>query len=145
MLSLIDQLPRNSRYRQALANDEDMARQYLEEFDIDDDAPVSDDDGRPEMSDFGLAEELLLEVLNELKAMRSENVGLQTGKAGAKPRYRKGPMTAMERIKYRVREEQHNSLVSRLAPRDERGVRVQPLAAEPVTNPDSMMRDTAII
>lgn len=146
MLSLIDQLPRNSRYRQALANDEDMARAYLAEFDddIDDQAP-SDDDGRPEMSDFSLEAELLLEVVNELKSLRAEAVGLQTGKAGAKPRFRKGPMTAYERVRYQVREAQHNVLAAMLTPRDEQGRRVQPIVAEPATDPDSMMRDTAII
>lgn len=120
-----------------------MAERYLREFDRDPEAVGNADDNRPEMSDFSLEAELLTEIVNELRASRAEAIAVAGGRA-AKPRYRKGPASAIERVRYRIREEEHLDLVSRLAPRDERGRRVQPVRADPAPAPDSMGRDTLL-
>jgi hypothetical protein len=143
LLELIDRLPRNSQYRQALMNDEEAAEQYLREFERDPEAVGSADDGRPPMAEFTLEAELLLDLVNEVKALRSEAISMETGKS-PKMRFRKGPMTAIERVRLRLDQEQHNDLVSILAPRDEHGRRIAPVLADPVSDPDTITRDTLL-
>lgn len=104
-----------------------MAEQYIQEFERDPgDVGDSQNDGRPEMSEYDLHAELLLELLNEIKVMRYENMGIASGKPGPKPRFRKGPLTAYETVRQRLEHAQHDLLVATLTPRDENGRRVGP-------------------
>ena len=119
-----------------------MAEQYIREFERDPDDVGSESDGRPDMADFTLEAELLLDLVNEMKAMRSEAIALATGKAGHEVAFRKGPLTAYETVSGRLEYEQHSILVSMLTPRDEHGNRIAPLKADPVSDPDTLGRDT---
>lgn len=120
-----------------------MAERYLREFERDPEAVGTADDGRPEMADFSLEAELLLDLVNEVKALRGDVVA-SAGAKPAKPRFRKGPMTAIERVRLRIDQEQHNDLVARLTPRDAQGRRVAPVLADPVSDTDTITRDTLL-
>lgn len=110
LLNIIDHLPRNSAYREAVAEDEDLARQLLKVKPPDDDAvPVR------RMSDWSAEVEMLTAVLDRL----GELVQAVAALGGAKPRRVQPaprPVTAFERVRRNRRADQHRALVSRVLP-----------------------------
>jgi hypothetical protein len=109
LLNIIDHLPRTSAYREAVADDDDLARHLLKH------SPP--DPGRPQrrMSDWSPEVEMLTAVLDRL----GELVQAVAAVGGAKPKKVQPaprPVTAYERVRRNRRAERHRSLVSRVLP-----------------------------
>jgi hypothetical protein len=109
LLNIIDHLPRDSAYVEALTDDEELAERML---------------ARPEqpavkslrrMSEFSAE----VEVLSVIADRIAEQTQVIAATKGAKPHKVKPmprPRTAMEKVRKRRRETAHRSLVSRLLP-----------------------------
>ena len=109
LLNIIDHLPRTSAYREAVADDDDLARLLLRY------APP--EPGRPQrrMSDWSAEVEVLTAVLDRL----GELVQAVAAVGGAKPKKvppAPRPVTAYERARGNRRAERHRSLVARVLP-----------------------------
>ncbi len=110
LLSIIDQLPRNSRYCEAVAQDEQLAEVLLDEPDAD----VSPKPVR-RLSEWSVPVELLTAILNRLGELTQAVAML----GGAKPRKIQPapfPTSVMEKLRKRRREKQHRALVALVLP-----------------------------
>ena len=101
LLELIDQLPRASRFKEALYNDPETAEYLaaLHEQNDDDVEPWS-----PRFAEYDLHAHLLREVINALLANRQAVIGAAGGKPGQVVPF-PGPITEVDRaMARRVRE-----------------------------------------
>lgn len=108
LLNVIDQLPRDSRYVEAMAMDEQLAERMA-------DRPQPKGPTRRRMSDWSVQVELLTSILARLGEMTQAIAAL----GGAKPRKVPPPplpQTAMDRVRNRKRFEKHHALVARVLP-----------------------------
>lgn len=116
LLNIIDRLPRDSAYIEALTEDEQLAEQLLRRQTGQPAAAKP----RRRMSDWSPTVEMLTAILDRLGELTQAVAAL----GGAKPRQvprAPYPVTAADRVRNRKRHEQHRSLVSRLLPpRDQR-------------------------
>lgn len=113
LLDIIDQLPRDSRYIEAVSLDEDVAEALLE-HDTGDDRKV-----KPvrRMSEWSPTVELLTAILNRLAEVAQAIAAL----GGAKPRAIPSapmPTSVLERMRKRRRERQHKALMARILPHE---------------------------
>jgi len=108
----VDHLPRNSFYHQAMATDEELALKMLEEMPADDDQPF---DPRPAVAEFGLAEDLMTMLVNEVRALKATVASIASG-SNAKVDFLKGPKYAIEAMRHEARAKQHRDLAARLVP-----------------------------
>jgi len=110
LLSLIDQLPRASRFMEALAADEDLARLYLEHAD-DDEPPPGErwSDWTPERDGLARVEDAIQLLTRTVAA-----VGGAKNSSPFKPAAR--PRSAMDDVRDVDRRGRHLSLVQRLTP-----------------------------
>lgn len=109
LLNLIDHLPRNSAYVEALANDEDLVEQMLDRSDDAATGPTR------RMSEYSADVELLSAISDRIAELIQVTVAVN----GAKPQkiqYSPRPITAGERVRRRRRESKHRTLVSRMLP-----------------------------
>lgn len=106
----IDHLPRNSFYHEAMATDKDLARQMIREG-----AKTENFDPRPAVSEFGLAEDLLTTLVNEVRHLQASVVAIAGG-GNPKVDVLKGPRYAITEIESEVRKEEHYGLAARLVP-----------------------------
>lgn len=109
LLNVIDRLPRHSAYFEALCDDEEMAEHLARQPEPKDTKP------RRRMSEWNATVELLTAVLNRLGELTQAVAAL----GGAKPRKVPSapyPVTAIERIRNRKRQDKHRSLVARVLP-----------------------------
>jgi hypothetical protein len=109
LLNIIEHLPRTSAYREAVAQDEDLARHMLSKAPLEESKPIR------RMSDWSAEVELLTAVLDRL----GEVVQAVAALGGAKPKKVPAaprPVTAYERVHRRRRSERHRSLVARVLP-----------------------------
>jgi hypothetical protein len=108
LLNLIDALPRNSFFVEALADDDDLAEQLLRQ-------PASGGRAAAPMSQFSLELEMATNTYDRL----GELIQAVTAAAGAKPpkivAYPR-PRTATDRVRARHARTKHRSLVARLLP-----------------------------
>ncbi len=109
LLSIIDRLPRTSAYVEALANDEDLARQVTER-----------ERGQPEqkrpsrrMSEWSPDVELLSVIANRLGDVVQAIVVSAGGKPHKVPPM-PHPVTAFDRVRRRRTVQRHRSLVDRV-------------------------------
>lgn len=111
LLNLIDRLPRNSLFFEAISNDERLADQLA--------ASAGDDKpAKPtrRMADWSPTVEILTSILNRLGELTQAVAAL----GGAKPRkvqHAPYPVTAIEAARRRRREARHRMLVSRVLPK----------------------------
>lgn len=108
LLNIIDQLPRDSRYVEAMSLDEQLAERLL-------DRPTDRKPPRRRLSDWSVQVELLTAILDRLGELTQAIAAL----GGAKPKKVPSapvPATAMDRLRNRKRFEKHHSLVSRVLP-----------------------------
>jgi transposase len=107
---MIDRLPRDSAYFEALTDDEELAVQIA--------ATAPEPNKRPahrRMTDWSPTVEVLTAILDRLAELTQTVAAL----GGAKPRKvprAPHPVTAMERVRNRRRQQKHESLVSRVLP-----------------------------
>lgn len=114
MLALVDQFPRHSRYNEAVSLDKEAAEAYMQKL-SEDEAEIPTE-SRPMMSDFTLEAEMMLDVVNELKVLNNTQVARGGGHPG-KPKFLRGPATAFEEIKFKMRENEHAELVAKFLPK----------------------------
>ena len=100
LLELIEQLPRDSRLREAQLNDDEYAA-ALAEAHARQDEP---DPWAPSVSETTLVSELLTMTVHELRALRSESVAIARGKAPRPVTPVPAPRTALAEARARVAE-----------------------------------------
>jgi hypothetical protein len=108
LLNLIDQLPRNSRYIEALADDEDLATQVLASKEPPEPAGPRLSEWSPELAALTAIQDRLGEVIAAVIAAAG----------GRPPRLRPSPRpkTAADRVRLQQRQERHLALVARVLP-----------------------------
>lgn len=108
LLNLIHHLPAASHYAEAQANDEELARAYLEH--LGDDGPLPE---QPRVSEWDPLRAELANLTDRVGELIAITVVAHGGdKVNVRPRPR--PVTAVDRIREQVRVERHQRLVSRL-------------------------------
>jgi hypothetical protein len=106
LLNLIDHLPRNSYYVEALADDEELAAMAL-------DQPLDDMPSGPRVSQWSPEADLLAVVADRLAELAATVVASVGGAPGTlRPLAR--PRTAGDRLRARRRRERHEVLVQRV-------------------------------
>lgn len=111
LLNVIDRLPRDSAYVEALANDEELAEQMLRRD------RGEEKKAKRRLSDWSPTVEVLTAILDRLGELTQAVAAL----GGAKPRKvprAPYPVTAFDRVRNRNRSERHRSLVSRVLRRE---------------------------
>lgn len=108
LLTLIDWLPRNSAYMQAISDDEEFAEHVLNDPDA-----SKKGDRRPRVSEWSIEVEKLTDVVDRLGEVMQAVVAA----AGSKPpkvRPQPRPKTAIDRLREQRRYEHHRKVVSRV-------------------------------
>jgi len=104
---VVDGLPRNSRYAEAVSQDDELAEALVDKDDL---VPVG-----PRVSEFTPEVEMLTAIFDRLGELGQIFAASRGGKAGrVQPAPR--PRTARDRVARRRREKKHRSLVARLLP-----------------------------
>lgn len=107
VLDYVEHLPRTSAYHSAIADDDDLAAQL-----IDEDMPSS---SSPRLSEFSPEVQALAEIRDLLASL----IGVQIARAGKKPKKIKPyprPVSAIERARKHRQYATHRSVVDRLLP-----------------------------
>lgn len=118
LLNIIDRLPRDSAYIEAMSDDEDMAEHLLDR---------SEQGPKRRMSEFSAQVELLSVIADR----QAEMIQVLVARRGARPpriKWQPRPETALERVRRRRRRHQHDRLVARVLPAR---------APQPATSPDA--------
>lgn len=129
LLLLIDWLPRNSAYMEALSDDEELAEQVLRDQKREQkNGKDRDRPGRsgPRISEFSVEVERLTDLVDRM----SEAIQATVASAGGKPprmQPQPRPVTAMQRLQEKERYAKHRRTVSRVLIQREDGTTV-PLA-----------------
>jgi hypothetical protein len=89
LLDYIDGLPGASRLNEAIVNDKETAAEIAA-------MPRSDEEWAPRVSEFGLAEHMLREVIHELKQLRQATIAVSGNKPPAEKPF-PVPRTEVER------------------------------------------------
>lgn len=126
LLNLIDHLPRDSFFSEAVAQDEDHARMLLAH-------PSSRGSTAyaPPLSTWSPEVELLTSILDAVQTAGIMSANVQGAKLPA-PKPAPRPRTAVERLRTRAALEQHESLVARLTALREQGAPTMADVAETV-------------
>jgi hypothetical protein len=113
LLNLIDNLPRNSAYVQAMVEDDDYADAVVAH-----EKPHERPKPRRYMAEWSVEVELLSSVLDRLGELISVSMVAAGAKKAPKVAPAPRPMTAFERARSKRRWQNHNALVSRVLPDD---------------------------
>lgn len=108
LLNIIDRLPRDSAYMEAIANDDAIADRIVE---MDAPAPTG-----PRLSDWSPEVEALYSLVDRV----TELIHLTASAHGAKPskpKYAPRPVTALDRARQRRKQRRHRELVARVTHR----------------------------
>lgn len=111
LLNVIDGLPSNSAFGEAVANDDEAVERHLELVG-DQSAP-----GGPKLSEFGPSEELLAALYDRLGEVIQAVIGSQGGKP---PNFHPWPRPALavDRVRRRRAENESRDLLAKLVPHD---------------------------
>lgn len=109
---MIDRLPRHSRYKSALALDEDYQAMLVEYYD---ERGIEAPAWTPPLETYTAEVEMLRDVVNELRTLVTVTLQVAGGKPG-KPQLVPPPETAAKRVAYKSRERKHKQLAARLLP-----------------------------
>ncbi|WP_431881817.1 hypothetical protein [Micromonospora chalcea] len=110
ILAVVDHLPRNSAYMQALTDDEDWARAILARPDPDEPAPPS-----VRLADWSPELEMLTNLYDRLGEL-VRVVAMTGGGKPARPKPAPRPRTAIDRIRARQRKAKHARVVRAMLP-----------------------------
>ncbi len=110
LLNIIDRLPRDSAYMEAVADDEEVAEQMLRRRDSGEDKQP-----RRRLSDWSPTVEILTTIVDRIGELTQVAAALGGARPSKLPRgpY---PVTAFDRVRNRRRVDNHRSLVSRVLP-----------------------------
>jgi hypothetical protein len=111
LLNLIDNMPRNSGYVQAMVEDEEYAEAV-----VDMDKRQEPAKPRRHMAEWSVEVELLSSLLDRLGELISVSMVAAGAKKAPKVAPAPRPATAFERVRNRRRWQQHHSLVARVLP-----------------------------
>lgn len=108
LLTLIDWLPRNTAYMEAISNDDEMAEQVLRQ-------PESQQRGsrRPRISEWSAEMEKLTDLVDRMGEVMQAVVASAGGKP-PKVHPQPRPKTAVDRLREKKRYEHHRKVVSRV-------------------------------
>jgi hypothetical protein len=109
LLNLIDHLPRNSHYYQAISDDELFAEQVL-------DADTPSSQGTRLMTEWTPETEMLTNIYDRLGEQIAVALAVGGAKKPARPKPMVRPKTAMDRVKRKRRERESAALKSKLLP-----------------------------
>ena len=117
LLEMITQLPRASRTRRAMMDDPETAAMIL---DSEDDEETTEDEPKsekwaPPLDQYGLTEELLVVIANQLMVQRYEIARMMTGK-GSEPNLIGTPRTLVDELRERRAETATLALLAMLMP-----------------------------
>jgi len=112
LLNLIDHLPRNSAFREAIADDEDIARLHLATA-TDDDASGSGAPAGPPLSEYSPEVAALAHIADRLASLIVATYEVQGRKPPKFQPYPR-PVTAIDRVKAELRESIQTSLEAQL-------------------------------
>jgi hypothetical protein len=115
LLNLIDHLPRNSAYFQALSNDDLFAAQMLDQED------TAKAGAKRAMSEWSVEVELLSSLLDRVGELISVTLAAAGAKKPPKVTPAPRPATAVERVRNRRRWEKHQWLTARMLPHKREG------------------------
>lgn len=117
LLELIDRLPRDSRYTQAVSLDEEYAAMLVEKF------GVNPKPSPPPMSEYSFEYEALLNITDQLQAIYIAFLGANSKKGSQVPQMKPAarPETAFEKAKHRSNQAVYERLESMLFPRRQGG------------------------
>lgn len=127
LLNLIDWLPRNSAFSEAMSNDEDLAAALLSRPKDE----RSKQARRPRVSEYSPELERLIDVVDRLGEVMAATVAAAGGKP-PKVRPQPRPETAMDRLREQQRYLKHKRTVSRVLVQQEDGS-LRPLAEQGVS------------
>lgn len=108
LLALIDWLPRDSAFMEAMSEDEEVAEEFLSR-----DENVKPKGNRPRISEWSPELEKITEVVDRLGEVMQAVVASNGGKP-PKIRPQPRPRTAIDRMRERKRYEHHRKVVSRV-------------------------------
>lgn len=106
-MNLIDHLPSDSYFAEALSQDEELAEQLA-------DRPESDRKER--VSEWSPLRAELVAIVERLESLQATIIATSGGKP-SRPKPRPRPETALDRVRRQQRYAKHRSLVDRLLPR----------------------------
>lgn len=109
LLLLIDWLPRNSAFMEAMSDDEEIAGQYLDQNKERD----KKGSARPRMSEWSAEVERLTDLVDRMGEVVQAVIAVNGGKA-PKLRPQPRPKTALDRVREKRRYEHHKKVVSRV-------------------------------
>lgn len=112
LLNLIDHLPRDTYYHQAVSLDEEHAMLLAESGALD----AVTEAWAPPMATYSPEVEMILMVVNELKSLRQTLVAVNSTTSTPEPKFLPGPKTAFDKIEAMRRERKHRDLVARVLP-----------------------------
>lgn len=117
LLNLIDHLPQNSYYYQALMNDPEHAK-AVAEWQAENEKPGEKKKYHPGWQTWSAEVERLANIEDELRQLRSTLVGVNGGKMKVDPVERPVSKVAEEKklADYRRKQRVHNKLVSKMLP-----------------------------
>ena len=115
LLNLINHLPRNTHFTEAISLDEEHAEAVAR-------APQEKREPyRPPMHAWSMEAQMLATVIDRLGALQHILVAVNSKKgAGEPPKPYPVPLVALERIRHQVRMQKHQSLVARVKRQDGR-------------------------
>lgn len=113
LLNLIDHLPRNSHFAEAVANDEEHARLLAEAI------PASrGEEWRPPMSTWSPEVAMLADLIDAVNALKAVVTMANSQKGARKPDLKPYPRpgTMLEKVRREQRRKAHEELVARVLP-----------------------------
>lgn len=113
LLNLIDHLPRNSHYGQAVADDEEHAKMILAAQREAEKQGKKPPPYAPPLTSWSPERETLTEILDAIRGLAVVTANVQ-GNHLPMPKPSPRPRTAFDRVQHRMRMEQHESLVARV-------------------------------
>lgn len=109
-LALLEQLPKNSRFKTALLNDDElMEGMELPPEDLDTEA-------RPALEDWDMTVEMLASVYDAINALIAVTLQVNSEKRRPFPKPLPRPQTAIDRARERRRKAAHDEIISIFAP-----------------------------
>lgn len=113
LLDLIDNLPSNSRYREAYLNDPEAAEQIARDQLEREQAGTTDnaDNSNLPLSEFGLSEQLLAQIIDLLQSLQATTISAAGGKP-KKPKPFPRPVTAVDKAKKRLNKQAAHDVLS---------------------------------
>jgi hypothetical protein len=111
LLNLIDHLPADSHFMEAVSLDEEHARAMVKMSEGMDKKPYA-----PPMSQWSMTANLLAVLIDEVRALRHITLAVNSKQKPQPPNLYPRPQTAFDKVRLQEREAKHRALVARMLP-----------------------------